>query len=63
MSKSKTKGVTIRSGNETRTYSNTKEAYKSEVQIAKDAGVSSKQAHAGVSSLFFGGSGKTSGPK
>lgn len=59
----KSSSVTIKEGRETRTYGNTREAYKAEVQLAKDGGSSSKQAHAAVSSLFFGSGSKTSGPK
>lgn len=55
--------ITIKEGGETRTYSSTREAYKSEVKLAKEGGSSSKQAHASVSSLFFGSGSKTSGPK
>jgi hypothetical protein len=59
----KTSQVTIKEGRETRSYNNTREAYRAEVQRAKNEGCSSKQAKAFVSSLFFGSSGKTSGPK
>jgi hypothetical protein len=59
----KTSEVTIKQGSETRIYNNTREAYKEEVKLLKEGGSSSKQAHASVSSLFFGSSGKTSGPK
>jgi hypothetical protein len=59
----KTSQVTIKESRETRSYNNTREAYRAEIQIAKDGGSSSKQAHAAVSSLFFGSGGKTSGPK
>jgi hypothetical protein len=63
MSKSKRSTVTVKEGRDTRTYSNRNEAYKAEVKLAREDGCSYKEAHATTSSLLFGSSGKTSGPR